>query len=85
MPKHYVAVTYDLCKHNDFCVDMNEYILDASVDMEKQVRKFAKKDVASLVKVYESDTNDIEVLKNFWELKMYKEYTFNEYECGCEK
>lgn len=77
--KHYMAVTYDLCEHNDLCEDMNEYILDVSDDFEKQVRKFAKIDVASLIRVYESETN------NFDELKLYREYKFKEYECGCEE
>lgn len=40
MNKYYMAVTYDLCEHNDLCEDMNEYILDASDDFEKQVKKF---------------------------------------------
>ena len=79
MNKHYMAVTYDLCEHNNLCEDMNEYILDASDDIEKQVRKFAKIDVAPLIKVYKSETND------FKELKLYKEYKFKEYECGCEE
>lgn len=34
-------------------------------------------DFAPLVKVYESDT------PNFKEFRLYKEYKFQEYECGC--
>jgi len=79
MNKHYMAVTYDLCEHNDLCEDMNEYILDASDDIEKQVKEFSKVDVAPLVKVYVSETHD------FKEAKLYKEYKFKEYECGCEE
>lgn len=79
MNKYYMAVTYDLCEHNDLCEDMNEYILDTSDDIEKQVRKFAKIDVAPLIKVYESETND------FKESYLYKDYKFKEYKCGCEE
>lgn len=79
MTKHYIAVTYDVCEHNDLCEDMNEYILDSSVDINKQIKGFAEQDVAPLVIVYESTTSD------FKELTLYKEYKFKEYECGCEQ
>ncbi|GAA0416044.1 hypothetical protein GCM10008934_03800 [Virgibacillus salarius] len=46
---------------------MNEYLLDLTFDIDKQIRKFAKMDVALLIKVYESD------LKT---LRFYKEYKF---------
>src|SRR5699024_12067375 len=69
MNKHYMAVTYDLCEHNDLCEDMNEYILDASDDIEKQVKEFSKVDVAPLVKVYVSETHD------FKEAKRSEEHT----------
>lgn len=75
--KHYIVVTYDVCKHYDLCEEMNEYILDSSSDMDKQVKEFAKKDVSPLIKVYESVTSD------FKELTLYKEYKFEEYECDC--
>jgi len=77
LTRYYIAVTYDVCEHNNFYEDMNEYPLDLSVDIDKQIREFAKADVAPLVKVYRSDTSD------FKELRLYKEYTFKEYECGC--
>lgn len=48
MSKSYVAVTYDVCEHNDLYEDMNEYNLDSSVDMGKQVKRFAEQDIASL-------------------------------------
>ncbi|MCS0543793.1 hypothetical protein NXY55_27860, partial [Aeromonas veronii] len=60
-------------------VDMNEYPLDMSIDLDEQISKFAKMDVAPLVKVYESDTSD------FKELRLYKEYKFKEYQCGCNQ
>lgn len=75
--KHYIAVTYDVCEHNNLCEDMNEYILDFSVDLDKQVKDYAKRDVAPLIKVYMSATSDFE------ELTLYKEYKFEEYECDC--
>ncbi|SER79900.1 hypothetical protein [Salipaludibacillus aurantiacus] len=79
MTKHYLAVTYDVCEHNDLYQDMNEYCLDTSSDLDKQIRELAKRDVAPLIKVYESHTSD------FKELRLYKEYKFKEYECSCNQ
>lgn len=78
MQKHYIAITYDVCKHNDLYEDMNEYVLDSFTDIDKQIKEYAKIDVAPLVKVYESATSD------FKESILYKEYTFEEYVCACE-
>ncbi|MGF6949934.1 hypothetical protein QF028_002439 [Neobacillus sp. B4I6] len=77
MKKYYIAVTYEVCEHNNLYLDMNEYNIEASEDMDKQIRELAKVDVAPVVKVYESDTSD------FKEFRLYKEYKFKEYECGC--
>ncbi|WP_404448044.1 hypothetical protein LG307_03240 [Sutcliffiella horikoshii] len=79
MKKYYLAVTYDVCEHNNLFEDMNEYPLDMSIDLDKQISKFAKMDVAPLVKVYESATSD------FQELSLYKEYKFKEFDCGCNQ
>lgn len=79
MTRHYIAVTYDVCEHNNLYEDMNEYPLDLSIDMEKQIRGFAKADVAPLIKIYESDTSE------FKGLRLYKEYSFKEYQCGCNQ
>ncbi|WP_462406305.1 hypothetical protein [Gracilibacillus sp. Marseille-QA3620] len=79
MKKFYLAVTYDVCEHNDLFIDMNEYILDLTKDVEEQIKELAKVDVAPLVKVYESDTCE------FKEYRLYKEFIFKEYECGCEE
>lgn len=76
--KNYVAVTYDVCEHNGVYEDMNEYVLDSSADIDQQVMGFAEKDIAPLVKVYESVTSGFEALT------LYKEYRFKEYECNCE-
>ena len=76
--KNYVAVTYDVCEHNGLYEDMNEYVLDSSADIDQQVIGFAEKDIAPLVKVYESVTSGFEALT------LYKEYRFKEYECNCE-
>jgi hypothetical protein len=79
MAKHYIAVTYDVCEHNDLCEEMNKYVLNSSdVDMDKQVKKFAETDVAPLIKVYGSITSD------FKKMTLYKEYKFKKYECDCE-
>ena len=77
MKKYYIAVTYDVCEHNDLYIDMKEHRIEEARDMDKQVREIAKVDVSPLVKVYESDTN------NFENFRLYREYTFKEYECGC--
>lgn len=79
MTRYYIAVTYDVCEHNNLYEDMNEYPLDLSIDIDKQVREFAKVDIAPIIKVYESDTSDFE------ELRLYKEYKFQEYECKCNQ
>jgi hypothetical protein len=77
MKKFYLAVTYEICEHNNLYLDMNEYNLDSSKDLTEQVREFAKMDVAPLVKVYESNSRD------FIDMALYKEFTFKEFECGC--
>ncbi|WP_078592963.1 hypothetical protein [Evansella clarkii] len=77
MTRFYIAVTYEVCEHNNLYEDMNEYPLDSSADIETQIREFAKKDVAPLVKVYESDSRD------FKEVRFCREYKFKEYECDC--
>jgi hypothetical protein len=58
MKKYYFAVTYEICEHNNIYLDMNEYNLDSTKDLETQVRVLAKVDVAPVVKVYESGTSD---------------------------
>ncbi|WP_026691353.1 hypothetical protein [Alteribacter aurantiacus] len=78
MARNYLAVTYDVCEHNNLFEDMNHYPIDAA-DLEKQVKECAKKDVAPVVRVYESETSD------FKEFRLYKEYSFKEYECSCNQ
>lgn len=68
---YYLAVTYDLCIQNDLCESMSEYELDPLKEIEGQVKQFAEKDIAPLVKVYLSET------------KLVKEYLFEEYDCHC--
>ena len=77
MKKYYFAVTYEVCEHNNIYLDMNEYNLDLTKDLDEQIKEYAKVDVAPLVKVYESVTSDVN------DFKLYKEYNFKEYECGC--
>ncbi|MFS0749813.1 hypothetical protein [Oceanobacillus sp. 1P07AA] len=74
---HYLAITYDICEHNHFVEEMNEYRLEPRVEIKQQLMNLAKKDVAPLIKVYQSITSD------FKEVTLYQEYTFKEYECGC--
>jgi hypothetical protein len=77
MKKYYFAVTYEVCEHNNLYIDMNEYNIDSFEDMDKQIKELAKVDFAPVVKVFESDTSD------FKEFRLYKEYKFKEYGCGC--
>ena len=77
MNLYYLAITYDICEHNHLVEEMNEYRLDPNVEIEQQLIKLAKKDIAPLIKVYQSMTND------FKEVTLYKEYIFKEYECKC--
>ncbi|MDO6448869.1 hypothetical protein [Oceanobacillus profundus] len=79
MARYYIAVTYDVCEHDNLYQDMNEYPLDLSIDIDKQIRGFANVDVAPLIKIYESDTCDLK------ELRLYREYKFKEYECSCKQ
>ncbi|WP_010096291.1 hypothetical protein [Ornithinibacillus scapharcae] len=80
MSNYFLAVTYDICVHNDLFEDMNEYPLESAANLVDQVRKFAKQDVAPLVKVFESTSSDFT-----GELKLYKEFRFKDYECKCAK
>ncbi len=57
---------------------MNEYSIDSTRELDEQIKECAKVDVAPLVKVYESKTS------NFKDFRLYKEYKFKEYECGCD-
>jgi len=77
MKKYYLAVTYDVCEHNDLFEDMNIYPLISLDNLDDYVKYLAKKDIAPVIKVYVSDTSD------FKELILYKEFKFMEYECGC--
>jgi hypothetical protein len=77
MKKYYFAVTYEVCEHNNLYLDMTEYNIDSFEDMDKQIKEFAKVDFAPIVKVFESDTSD------FKEFRLFKEFKFKEYECGC--
>ncbi len=79
MNKFYLAVTYEVCEHNDLYMDMNEYTIEQSDDLEERVKEIAKTDIAPIIKVYESDTRD------FSGCKLYKEYSFQEYECNCDE
>lgn len=75
----YLAVTYDVCEHNSLFEDMNGYVLDNNADLETQVAKYAKRDIAPVVKVYESETAD------FDDIRLHSTFTFAEYECNCEE
>ena len=79
MTRYYIAVTYDVCEHNNLYEDMNEYPLDLFIDIDKQIGEFARTDVAPLIKVYESNTSDLK------ELRLYKEYIFKEFQCSCNQ
>lgn len=46
MKKYYFAVTYEVFEHHNIYLDMNEYNLDSSKELDTQVRELAKVDVA---------------------------------------
>ncbi|GAB3056583.1 hypothetical protein [Virgibacillus ainsalahensis] len=77
MKNYYLAVTYDVCEHNDLFEDMNAYHLISLDNLDNYLKHLAKKDNAPVIKVYVSDTSD------FKELRLHKEYRYREYECGC--
>jgi len=76
--KQYIAVMFEVCPHEDLYIDMNEYVLDTTAEMEQQVSSLAQKDIANVVHVYESDAD------NEGNRKLYKKYHFKEFDCGCE-
>ncbi|WP_026907299.1 hypothetical protein [Paucisalibacillus globulus] len=78
MLKYYLAVTFDVCEHNNLYQDMNEYLVDSSDNLVEKVKEFAQQDIAPVVKVYESDSKD------FSKGQLYKEYKFKEFECNCK-
>ena len=78
MKKYLLAVTYEVCEHNDLYMDMNAYAIDPAKDVDPQLSENAKADVAPLVKVYECDTTE------FKDCRLVKEQRFKEYECNCE-
>jgi hypothetical protein len=77
--KYYLAVTFDVCEHNDLYQDMNEYRIHSIEKLEEKVKEFAQQDIAPVVKVYESYSSD------FTNCKLYKEYKFKEFECSCKE
>lgn len=79
MTSYYIAVTYDICEHNNLYEVMNHYKVDLAVDLHKQLSEWAKQNVAPLVKVFESETSD------FNKSRLYKEYRFQQYDCHCEE
>ncbi|MFG6147397.1 hypothetical protein [Halobacillus sp. B23F22_1] len=81
MTRFFIAVTYDVCEHNQLYEHMNEYRLglDLTGDIDMKIKDFAKKDAAPVVKLYESATSD------FKEFRLHREYNFKEYECRCDR
>ncbi|MEN2466915.1 hypothetical protein [Ornithinibacillus sp. JPR2-1] len=78
METYYLAVTYDVCVHNDLYEDMNQYLLDSSKEMEKQVAEIAEQDIAPVVKVFIANSADVK-----GDVTLYKEFYFKEFECNC--
>ncbi|MBC5638086.1 hypothetical protein [Ornithinibacillus hominis] len=78
METYYLAVTYDVCVHNDLYEDMNQYPLDSTKEMEKQVAEIAKQDIAPVVKVFIANSADLK-----GDVTLYKEFYFKEFECNC--
>lgn len=79
MKTFYLAVTYDVCAHNHLFEDMNSYPLDLSINLDEQIRDFAKQGIAPVVSLFTSDNPDFE------NLIFLKEYSFKESECSCQE
>lgn len=75
MKKYFIAVTYDVCQHEGFCEPMNQYVFNPKIPIEAQVKEFSGKDIAPLIKVYQSNKDD------FQQLVSDKE--FERYNCQC--
>lgn len=73
MQKYYLAVTYDVCEHNDLFMDMNEYHLISLNNLDDYMKYLAKIDIAPVIRVFISDSSD------FKESRLYKEFKFREY------
>ena len=49
MSKYLMAVTYEVCEHNDLCMDMNDYTIEPAMDVDRQLSVIAKIDAAPLI------------------------------------
>jgi len=78
MASYYLAITYDVCEHQNLYQDMNEYPIKSTDNLMEKVKEFAKQDIAPVVKVYESNSS------KFKHIELFREYKFKEYECNCE-
>ncbi|MDX8044697.1 hypothetical protein SH601_01750 [Gracilibacillus sp. S3-1-1] len=56
---------------------MNEYTLESLKNLDEQLREWARKDAAPLIRVFTSNKKD------FSERTLYREFMFEEYECNC--
>lgn len=73
----YIAVSYDICDEIDLFHPMNKVPIGPIGCVDEKVELLAKRDFAPLVRVYE--------VKQGEELMLYKEYTFKQFECNCNK
>ena len=83
MVRETMAITYDVCDVEQFCIDMNQYKIDLNKDLKQQAYEFAKTDIASLVEI-------VEVVKEHkddecGEFKTITEFVFEEFKCKCER
>lgn len=77
MKKHYKAVTFEVCEHQGLFTDMNEHRLHSLDDLYEKIKSIADYEIAPIVRVYASDSED------FAKTKMIKEFKFMEHDCGC--
>jgi hypothetical protein len=69
-----IAISYDVCSHNDLFIGMNEIVVQKET-MDEQVAELAKRDVAPIVRVFGYDGSKLS--------DNYIEYTFEQYQCDC--
>ncbi len=71
-----MAMTYDECPVENVWEEMNDYVIDESIDLNTQLKTIAKTDVAPVVHVYKI---------NGEQSTFIKEVRYEEYQCNCEK
>ncbi|MDQ0350254.1 hypothetical protein J2R98_000057 [Alkalibacillus filiformis] len=76
MSEYLMAMTYDECPVENVWEEMNDYILDESIELNSQLKTIAKADVAPVVRVFKINDKQSTFIK---------EIRYEEYQCNYEK